>query len=135
MNREDSYVASHRPYAVDLSTWRRGEMKTRPNGRQSAHQHITAIWFRRKKGVDTAHLGDLWDFSDADNAADMLRLHDDGRYGANWVAAWDGERCWTQNPAPKTDLDRYAAVLGAALIGFLKDKAVPDSYSGWWTFR
>lgn len=135
MNRTNRFVMSHRPYVVDLSSWRRGEMKTHDNGRRSAHQHIDAIRFRRKQGLTVAHYGALRDFSDADNAADMLRLHDDGRHGGNWIAAWDGERCWTESPAAKTDLDRYAEILDAALVRLLNDKAVPDGYDGWYTFR
>jgi hypothetical protein len=140
VNREDRFVMSHRPYAVDLSSWKRGELNPRHTGEGDPylhqHQTIDAIWFRRKKGVTVAHLGMLWDFSEADNAADFLRLHNDGRYGGNWIAAWDGERCWTQNPAPKTDLDRYAETLDAALTGLLNDKATPEGYDdGWWTFR
>jgi hypothetical protein len=132
----DRFVMSHRPYAVDLSSWRRGEWQMAHDGHRYADQEMTAIWFRRKQGVTVAHLGTLWDHSDADNAADMLRLHDDGRYGGNWIAAWDGERCWTQNPAPKTDLDRHAEVLDAALVRLLCDKTTPEGYDdGWWTFR
>lgn len=135
MNRTDRFVMSHRPYAVDLSSWRRGEWKTSMDGRQYARHTIASIWFRRKRGVTVAHLGTISTNSGTDSAEDFLRLHNDSRYGGNWIAAWDGERCWTETPAAKTDLDRYAEVLGAALTGFRNDKAVPQGHCGWWTFH
>jgi hypothetical protein len=125
MLRENRYVASHRPYAVDLSSWTRSDR---------SRQAINAIWFRRKKGDLIATFGELWDYSAANDVQECLRLHDDGRYGGDWIASWDGVHLWSQHTLPKAELDRYAELLDAALVGFVVSKAVPDGFDGWWTF-
>lgn len=134
MNRYDRPLTSLRPYAVDLASWRRGDWWANAEGEWVARQDITAIWFRRKKGVTVAHLGRLWATLPATDPKAFLELHTDGRYGGDWTAAWDGERAWAQQVIPKTDLDAHTQTLDAALQRFLADKALPKGYDGWWSF-
>lgn len=133
MIREDRFVLSHRPYAVDLSSLS-GSRTDTPNGRNpySFSGRIDAVWFRRKNGVTAACIGSLWDLQHPEptGAAQFLSQHTDGRYGGDCFGRWDGERYWgAQEPEV---MEQHLAVLRPMLDAY---PAVPDGYDGWWTFR
>lgn len=131
MIREDKFLISHAPYAVKLDSLKVTEY-TRDSGTCYYGATVESVWFRRKSGVLTSHLGTLWDFQNerpADVAA-FLQANDDGRYGGDCVARWDGESFWGN-----VSLDaqtRYLAVLRPMLESYPE---VPPGFDGWWTFK
>lgn len=135
MKRVDKFVMSHRPYAVDLDSFRCKESPLRyPDGRTSMLYSLTvlAVWFRRKNKVTTAHIGTLWESSKepVSDAVAFLDSFDDGRYGGNCLGRWDGTGYWGAE-----DLDEQAKhlfILRPMLDAF---PAVPDGFDGWWTVR
>lgn len=141
MQKLEKFQISKSPYAVDLSSFEvteRYSTYTNPDGtsRQAEKPHynigVTAVWFRRKDGKLTAHLGSLWDISRErpTDVTSWLEEMWDGRYGGNCHARWDGECLW----APETTWARMVedqATLDAMLKGFPE---APAGYDGWWTF-
>ncbi len=122
MIREDRFVLSHRPYAVDLSSLRMTS---------DAQVRINAVWFRRRNRVTIACVGYLWDFQKPAPAdtAEFLHRHSDGRYGGSCAGRWDGERYWgAQEP---DIIERHLRLLRPALAAY---PAVPVGYDGWWRF-
>lgn len=140
MKREETFIQSHRPYAVDLASFRPLEKMNRdPRGAQ--WYGVAAVWFRRrsigwgdtKRIVTVACVGQLRDLQrqvPAD-AAQFLERHGDGRYGGDCRSRWDGHQFWSANQDP----DVQAADL--ALLKPILDSypSLPAGYSGWWTFR
>lgn len=130
MYREDRFVMSHRPYAVDMSSLR---IKTGVGHKGVyASGEIDAVWFRRKNGVTQAVVGELWDsqWTIPQDAVQFLEQHDDGRYGGRPFARWDGASFWCAGQDPVENA-RYLELLRPMLESF---PAVPASYSGWWRF-
>ena len=133
MRREDKFVLSHRPYAVDptslIAKFRQRDGK--PEGDGYWDCRIGAVWFRRKAGVTSACVGYLWDIQHAEpDVAEFLERHDDGRYGGTCTGRWDGENYWgEQNP------DKIAADLKLLRPMLERFPEVPFGYDGWWTFR
>lgn len=130
MRREDRFVMSHRPYAVDLSSMQM-EVSTGWKG-EYASANVSAVWFRRKNGVTAACVGELWDsqWTVPSDAEQFLAQHDDGRYGGRCFARWDGTSFWCAGQDPEENA-RYLALLKPMLENF---PAVPDGYDGWWRF-
>lgn len=140
MRREDRFVMSHKPYAVDLSSLDI-ERCTGYQGREYFRGVIQAVWFRRRRRggfgpngavVTVACVGTLWDSQDAlpRNGREFLGCHDDGRYGGHCTGRWDGTGYWG---AEEPDVrDGHLALLRPMLDNF---PAVPDGFDGWWTFR
>lgn len=134
MIREDRFVMSHRPYAVDLASLRVVEHPADPTRNRTVTTYsytVRAVWFRRKNRVTVACIGTLWDISQerVDDAVAFLDQHDDGRYGGTCAGRWDGAGYWGEQ-----DLDEMAAhldVLRPMLDGF---PAIPDGFDGWYTF-
>jgi hypothetical protein len=124
MIREERFVQSHRPYAVDL-----GSLTT--DGR--SHATLDAVWFRRRAGRAVACIGKLWDVQRPlpTDAEQFLKQHDDGRYGGDCEARWDGERFWSSSQNPET-VGRYLALLGPMLENH---PDVPPGYTGWFVFE
>lgn len=123
MRREEKFVLSHRPYAVNLSSLCVDDID-RPTAE--------AVWFRRRKGVTVACVGVLWDIQRPIPAgmSEFLRRHDDGRYGGDCMGRWDGERYWgSQDPE---EIERHLTLLRPMLASYPE---IPDGYDGWWTFR
>lgn len=124
MIREDRFVQSHRPYAVNLASLRTDE---------HGQSRLDAIWFRRRNGRTVACIGQLWDFQRPRPAGgqQFLSQHDDGRYGGDCRSRWDGQHFWSADQNP----DVQAADL--ALLKPMLDNhpAIPDGYDGWWRFR
>lgn len=123
MRREETFVQSHRPYAIDLASLRTDE---------HGLSEMTAVWFRRRRGLTVACIGRLWDFQrprPAD-AAQFLKQHDDGRYGGDCTGRWDGSRYWGQQEPELAAADLN--LLRPMLANF---PAIPPGFDGWWTFR
>jgi hypothetical protein len=132
MRYEDTWMLSHRPYAVDLAG-----LVTEPPSPQHGHTwaHLPAVWFRKRAGVLAACAGELRDLQQpapADARA-FLAAHADGRYGGDCRARWDGRTLWvTPAEADPAHYESYLALLGPMLAAW---PAVPAGYDGWWTFR
>lgn len=122
MIREERFVMSRKQYAVDLGSLDTSD-PTRPTMR--------AVWYRRRRGVTVACIGDLWDVQDSvpGSAAEFLDRHDDGRYGGTCEGRWDGENYWGAQQ-PET-IEEHLALLRPMLDNF---PTVPDGYDGWWRF-
>jgi hypothetical protein len=142
MKREDKYLSSHAPYAVDpesFSVVEKWATYTNPDGSsrrgETPHYSMTigAVWFRRKAGVLTAHLGTLWD-SELARPADWLSWLEsftDGRYGGRCETRYDGNNLWS----PETDwpeMQERQVFLQEMLDDFPQ---IPARHVGWWTFR
>lgn len=130
MIREDRFLISQRPYAVDLPSLRTST-NDYPDGRTSYNCYLDAVWYRRRKGVTIACVGTLWDIQDERpaDAVEFLARHDDGRYGGDCKGRWDGERYWgAQEPDV---IERHLALLRPMLAA---SPAIPDGYDGWWRF-
>lgn len=121
MKREEKFVLSHRPYAVDLGSLTRDK----------TYHRVVAAWFRRRKGVTAACLGYLGSFQSpiADGASQFLEHYDDGRYGGECEARWDGTGYWGYEQ-PEIVADNLA-FLRPMLANY---PAVPDGFDGWWRF-
>lgn len=128
MIREDRFLLSRRPYAVDLES-----LQVREIGEGYTTSTVTAIWFRRRRGETVAVYGHLWDHQNPPSlsAHEFLARHDDGRYGGRALARWDGSTLW----APETPYE-VASLRHAVLLRALTNyPEVPDGYNGWWTFH
>jgi hypothetical protein len=128
MIREDRFVISHKPYAVDL-----GSLRVTEIGEGYTTATVNAIWFRRRRGETVAVYGHLWDHQNPplSSAVDFLTRHDDGRYGGRALARWDGSTLW----APETPFEvaqERQEMLRVALDAY---PAAPSGYDGWWTFH
>lgn len=126
MHREDKFVLSHRPYAVDLSSLRH---------KYAEHDGffiVDAVWFRRKNGITAACVGVLSNLQRPapKDAAEFLERHDDGRYGAKCLARWDGTSFWCAGQDPEENA-RYLELLKPMLKDF---PAIPPGRDGWWRF-
>ena len=101
MIREDRFLISRKPYAVDLASFRTME---REPGRNWAWYTIDAVWFRRRRGETVACVGTLRDIVDDPAPAtveEFLHRFDDGRYGGDTEGRWDSESYWgTGTPSP-----------------------------------
>ena len=132
MIREDRFLISRRPYAVDLSSLR-GTRTDTPNGRNPYFYdgRIDAVWFRRKNGVTAACIGTLWDlqYPEPADAAQFLQQHDDGRYGGDCDGRWDGENYWGAQKPEITE--RHLDLLRPMLANY---PAIPAGYDGWYRF-
>lgn len=134
MIRDDRFLISQRPYAVDLATL---------TGKQDEHGErisysgsVRALWFRRQSGVTRACLGTLglWALNlpepiDVDDPHAVLSADLDGRYGAVCEGRWDGEHYWgAQRPE---EIEQHLGVLRPMLANY---PALPAGYDGWWRF-
>jgi hypothetical protein len=134
MIREDRFVMSRRPYAVDLGSFQCAESVSRyPDGRTITTYRLTAraAWFRRKNRVTAACIGELWEFSGepVSDAVAFLDQFDDGRYGGRCEGRWDGFGYWgAEDDETRT---AHLEILRPMLANF---PAVPEGFDGWWTF-
>lgn len=142
MIREEKFLISHAPYAVDLDSLDARETfgQKRVDGEWVADPErpyyrctIRAAWFRRKEGVLSAHLGTLWDSQDLRPAVGSAFLtgFTDGRYGGNCFARWGGGNLW----APEStweQMKEYEEFLRPMLESYPN---VPPGFDGWWTFK
>lgn len=128
MIREDRFLISRKPYAVDLDSLHVTEIV---EGHTTAT--VNAVWFRRRRGETVAVYGELWDHQNPPSlsAREFLARHDDGRYGGHAMARWDGSTLWAPETSFEVALQRQV-VLQRALSAYPE---VPEGYDGWWTFR
>jgi hypothetical protein len=121
MIREDRFLVSRRPYAINLSSLQ-----------IDLHRcTVNAVWFRRRSGKTMACVGHLWDYQNPTpkDTAEFLTRHDDGRFGGTCEGRWDGERYWgSQWPG---DIAEHLKLLKPMLANY---PAVPVGYDGWWRF-
>ncbi len=130
MIREDKFLISRKPYAIDLSSFRRSE---RDPDKTWAWYTVDAVWFRGRKNEPVACIGTLRDIVDDPepvDAADFLRRFDDGRYGGDCHGRWDGESYWGN--VTLAEQERHLAILRPMLANY---PTVPARYDGWWTFQ
>lgn len=135
MIREDRFLISRKPFAIDLSTVT-GEQQPRGD-RHAFSGSANAVWFRRQGGVTRACLGTLGLWShylpeplDLDDPTAILSADLDGRYGGDCHARWDGENYWgSQKPFEQA---LHLTLLEPMLANY---PALPDGYDGWWTFQ
>jgi hypothetical protein len=129
--REDKFLISRAPYAVDLNSLEVEECGT-DSSRPWYRGTVTAVWFRRKSGDVTAHIGTLWNsqYERPADAAAFLRTYDDGRYGGDCTGRWDGASYWG-NVTLETQAT-HLAILRPMLDRFPE---VPPGFDGWWTFK
>lgn len=122
MIREERFLISRRPYAVDLSS-----LAVDSYGKAT----VAAVWFRRRRGVTVACIGELWNFPrlTPKDAREFLVSHTDGRYGGDCHGRWDGTRYWgAQEPGVAA---AHLSLLRPMLDGY---PSVPAGYDGWWRF-
>lgn len=127
MIREDRFVISRRPYAVDLSSLTVGE----PSVLGWCSSRVNAVWFRRRAGVTVACVGNLRDslYPAPKTAIECVERFDDGRYGGECEGRWDGERYWgAQRPDV---IEAHLALLKPMLANFPE---IPAGFDGWWRF-
>lgn len=128
MIREESFVLSHRPYAVELDTFTPGaDDEDAPGG-----SAIDTVWFRRYKGVTSAYIGYLWSIQHprpADAAVFLARYGGDREHGYVCRGRWDGARY-----RGSSDPDVAAAHLEILRPMLENYPACPNSYCGWWRF-
>lgn len=135
MIREDRFLISRKPFAIDLATVT-GDQHPRGD-RYALSGTCNALWFRRRKGVTVACLGTLklWahylpEPVDLDDPTAILSADLDGRYGGDTHGRWDGENYWgAQKPF---EIDLHLSVLQPVLANF---PALPAGHDGWWTFH
>ncbi|MEW2415272.1 hypothetical protein AB0953_16375 [Streptomyces sp. NPDC046866] len=132
MIREDRFLISRKPYAVDLGSLHGSRMET-PQGRNDYYfdGRIGAVWFRRRNGMTVACIGELWDlqYPEPASARAFLEQHEDGRYGGDCQGRWDGVGYWG---AERPEIvAQHLAVLQPMLANY---PALPPGYDGWWRF-
>lgn len=135
MIREDRFLISRKPFAIDLDTL----TGSQAGGidRVTFNGSVNALWFRRQSGVTRACLGTLKLWShylpeplDLDDPVAVLSGDLDGRYGGDCHGRWDGERYWgAQEPHVQA---LHLTVLEPMLANY---PALPPSHDGWWTFH
>lgn len=123
MIKEDRFLISHRPYAVDLNSL---------DASDESRASVVAVWFRRRRGETIACIGELWDYQKPTplTAQEFLERHTDGRYGGNIWGRWDGSGYWGDE-----DLDRQATYLSILRPMLENYPAIPEGFNGWWTFH
>ncbi|WP_405888858.1 hypothetical protein OG762_36905 [Streptomyces sp. NBC_01136] len=135
MIREDRFLISRKPFAVDLATLtgsqhERGDLIAFSGS-------VNALWFRRQGGVSRACIGSLKLWShylpeplNLDDPQAVLSADLDGRYGGDCEGRWDGTGYWgTEVPDVQA---RHLAILRPMLANY---PALPSGYDGWWTFQ
>lgn len=131
MIREDEFVLSHRPYAIALDSLRIRDSYETCAGKSYWYCEVSAVWFRRRKGVLAACMGTLCDLQERPaDIASFLAANDDGRYGGRCLGRWDGERYWGSQ-VPDVINFQHLPVLRAMLMNY---PACPPGYDGWWRF-
>ncbi|MEU1663620.1 hypothetical protein ABZ547_08390 [Streptomyces sparsogenes] len=135
MIREDRFLISRRPYAVDLSSLKVGEPT------ESGHYWamVNAVWFRRhsrghgdaRRIVTVACTGTLRNLQGSKpvDARAFLAAYTDGRYGGDCQGRWDGENYWgAQKPEV---IEQHLELLRPMLERY---PAAPAGWDGWWRF-
>jgi hypothetical protein len=120
MIRTERFLMSRKPYAVRMDS-------LRPRG--GSCLQADAVWFRRKSGVTSAHIGTIWGSQVAIQAGIECFLETwDGRYGGDCLGRWNGSGYWGSE-LPET-LASHLAILRPMLENF---PSIPNGYDGWWS--
>jgi hypothetical protein len=132
--REDRFLISRKPYAVDLSSIRGAQHER--GDRIAFSGSVDALWFRRQNGANRACIGSLklWshylpDPLNLDDPHNVLSANLDGRYGGDCHGRWDGQSYWGNVTLDQQE--QHLAVLRPMLANY---PAIPDGYDGWWRF-
>jgi hypothetical protein len=134
--REDRFVLSHRPYAVDLGSLTTDRHERQLGDSRGTHYwsgQVGAVWFRKRRGVLVAVVGTLWDYQDQQpfTAEQFLERADDGRYGGTALGRWDGESYWS-GCGGRLDVQReHMETLEPMLAAYPE---LPRGYDGWWVY-
>lgn len=139
MRRQNKFLASLALYAIDLTGLTRAEVGPTHDGASLYKYEIPAVWFRRRRGLDTSNVGYLWDFSrdrheggSEEEARSFLEMTlTDGRQGGSCRSRWDGERLWSEPAVTLEQARKDAEFLQAMLDAFPQ---IPSGYDGWWRF-
>lgn len=134
MIRDDRFLISRRPYAVDFATIT-GDHHERSD-MIAFSGRVNAVWYRRKDGVNRACIGTLKLWGpwlprrlDLADPYDVLTADLDGRYGGDCEGRWDGARYWgAQEPEVAA---RHLVLLRPMLDTY---PVVPECFDGWWRF-
>lgn len=138
MKREVKYVHSHRPYAVDLDSMEIEHHPAKDDGKWRSVEFwyvtVEAVWFRGRKAAPVAVAGNLWGHVHAEprDGHHVLELLDDGRYGGNAHARWDGENLWAPM-MPFAEANEYLDILKPMLDAFPEHPGEPYDPS-WWVY-
>jgi hypothetical protein len=129
--RDDRFLISRRPYAVDLATLQVGRHE-RQSGGYYYSGRINAVWYRRRKGITVACIGTLWDLQDEEpaTARQFLDRYTDGRYGGDCEGRWDGRGYWGAGVSLDVQ-EEHLAILQPMLADY---PTVPVFFDGWWRF-
>jgi hypothetical protein len=145
MIREDKFLISHRPYAINMSALQQGDVRQRWDGVAVATYKAPAVWFRRhgksgyadgewqRTAYTVACVGEVSGTLSEPfpvTPEEVLAGFDDGRYGGDCQGRWDGERYWGSSQLPEV-MAVHLELLRPMLDNY---PAVPDSYDGWWRF-
>jgi len=136
---EGGFKLSPQLYAVALSSLTRREYPATETGLILYRYEICAIWFKRRKGIDTANIGYLWDITkdryEEHNPPDSISfLTDtltDGRFGAHCYTRWDGERAWSDPSRAHYQTEDNLEFLKVMLDSY---PMIPPGFDGWWRF-
>jgi hypothetical protein len=130
---EQDFKISKRLYAVDLDSLRVGESESKAvPGTYFYPSAVTAVWFRRSRGVLKACVGELRDFQDVRpiDAESFLSAFKDGRYGGDCEGRWDGQSYWgSGDPSLIHD---HLNLLRPMLADYPDP---PGVFTGWWRFE
>ena len=140
MIREDKFLISRKPYAIDLASVTGTQ---EPRGAKWRYRGTAnALWYRRKNGITRACIGtlDLWSHYldepvNLDDPAAVLSARLDGRYGGDTAGRWDGTSYWGNVPLAVSE--QHMAILGPMLAAFHEtggQPPVPAGHDGWWRF-
>jgi hypothetical protein len=134
MIRDDRFLISRKPFAIDLATVTLEA--TERDGIYWLSGSCQAVWYRRKDGVTRACLGHLglwaqWlhEAPDLSGPEAMLGSGLDSRYGGDCHGRWDGTGYWGAE-----DLEAQAQHLAVLRPMLANYPAIPAGYSGWWRF-
>lgn len=135
MIREDRFLISRKPYAVDLSTITASQSER--DGRIFLDGSANAVWFRRRRGVTVACIGKLGLWAHyLRERVDLLDDHAvlsadlDGRYGGDTHGRWDGDSYWGNVTLEQQA--QHLAILRPMLANYPE---IPAGYDGWWSFH
>lgn len=133
MRRENRFLISRRPYAVDLSSLTTTPYKVWPDDPEPLYINtLTAVWYRRRNGLTYACIGTLRHSTGTppEDVHALLADYTDGRYGGNCRGRWDGSRYWGDEDIEV--MQEYLAVLRPMIDNY---PTIPPGYDGWWTFQ
>lgn len=95
-----------------------------------------AIWFKRRDGIISVSMGTLRNYYNTDlfeepsGLFEFLRSYEDGRFGGDCVARFDGKNLWSDSKNVEVNKQRLK-VLNSILGKFPN---LPKNYDGWWRF-